>query len=650
MRGSGRRAVEVRVELVAPLVALAVLALWLWSSVGAHAGETVTHTYTTTGGEQSFVVPVGITKIGVRAIGGTGKGGGAPSETVGDISVSPGETLYIEVGGSATNWMGGFNGGGEGGSGAGGGGGESDVRTLSSSGEEHESLRSRLIVAGGSGGESSTKKAGGAAGQEGFPEGEGGKPGLESHQGGSAIFDECVEGHERPGERIPSTAGKLGGGGRGESCDSKVHGRDGGGGGGAGKFGGGGGGAELVVEGGREWASGGGGGSSLVPEGGHWEWAEGAAPVIELTFARPESAPVVATDPATSVKALSATLNATVNPEDGASSTCEFEYGTSVFYEHTVPCATTPTGDQAVAVSAALEGLTGSTTYHYRIVATNGEGTSAGSDAEFTTRPHEPATVSEFTPTVGPDSGGTHVTFTGTELEHVTSVTFGGSPATGLELLSPTSLSVVTPMHGQGTVVLEDDLGDKTVAGFFSTRERPEIKKMSAKKGPSSGGTTVLLTGYFSGFAEPVEVLFGSVPGTVVANEAPFGRILVTTPAHSSGKFNVTVVTTGGPSIASKKAVFDFAGLEVTKVSPSSGPREGGTSLTVTGVGFAPGSGTTAFTVGKAAATGVECASTTQCTMTAPAAAKAGTVDVRATVVGGKGKTKKSPADHYTYE
>ena len=92
MRGSGRRAVEVRVELVAPLVALAVLALWLWSSVGAHAGETVTHTYTTTGGEQSFVVPVGITKIGVRAIGGTGKGGGAPSETVGDISVSPGET------------------------------------------------------------------------------------------------------------------------------------------------------------------------------------------------------------------------------------------------------------------------------------------------------------------------------------------------------------------------------------------------------------------------------------------------------------------------------------------------------------------------------------------------------------------------------
>jgi hypothetical protein len=72
--------------------------------------------------------------------------------------------------------------------------------------------------------------------------------------------------------------------------------------------------------------------------------------------------------------------------------------------------------------------------------------------------------------------------------------------------------------------------------------------------------------------------------------------------------------------------------------------------VTVTGAGFAPGSGSTAFTFRKGAATGVECASTTQCTMTAPAALNAGRVDVQARVVGVNGKSKKSPADSYTYE
>jgi hypothetical protein len=43
------------------------------------------------------------------------------------------------------------------------------------------------------------------------------------------------------------------------------------------------------------------------------------------------------------------------------------------------------TGSTATAVSAALSGLTAGTTYHYRVVGTNGGGTTNGADASFTT-------------------------------------------------------------------------------------------------------------------------------------------------------------------------------------------------------------------------------------------------------------------------
>jgi hypothetical protein len=68
----------------------------------------------------------------------------------------------------------------------------------------------------------------------------------------------------------------------------------------------------------------------------------------------------------------------------------------------------------------------------------------------------------------------------------------------------------------------------------------------------------------------------------------------------------------------------------------------------VTGTGFATGAATS-FKFGKVAATGVDCTSTTSCTMTAPPSKKGalGTVDITAKA----GKTSgKTPDDHYTYE
>jgi phospholipase C len=96
--------------------------------------------------------------------------------------------------------------------------------------------------------------------------------------------------------------------------------------------------------------------------------------------------PTVVTMPATSVTTSSATLNATVNPNGKAVSSCRFEYGTSTAYGLTAPCKPSPgSGTSAVAVSAALSGLKSNTTYHFRIAATNEGGGSTGEDQTLQT-------------------------------------------------------------------------------------------------------------------------------------------------------------------------------------------------------------------------------------------------------------------------
>ena len=96
--------------------------------------------------------------------------------------------------------------------------------------------------------------------------------------------------------------------------------------------------------------------------------------------------PTVVTEPATAVTNSSATLNATVNPNGGTVSECKLEYGTTISYGQSAPCTPSPgSGTSPVAVSAAVGFLNGSTTYHFRISATNAGGTGTGSDRTFTT-------------------------------------------------------------------------------------------------------------------------------------------------------------------------------------------------------------------------------------------------------------------------
>ncbi len=93
----------------------------------------------------------------------------------------------------------------------------------------------------------------------------------------------------------------------------------------------------------------------------------------------PATVPDVTTDAPSGLSETTATLHGTVNPDGTEVTACKLEYGTERgVYPNTVACSQTLplTGDSPVAVSAPpLSGLTTRTTYYYRLVATNANGT-----------------------------------------------------------------------------------------------------------------------------------------------------------------------------------------------------------------------------------------------------------------------------------
>ena len=94
--------------------------------------------------------------------------------------------------------------------------------------------------------------------------------------------------------------------------------------------------------------------------------------------------PIVTTEAASNITSSEATLNGTVN-SNGVETRYYFEYGPTTSYGTSTEMVNAGSGMSTVKESQAISGLTGSTTYHYRIVATNSLGTSDGKDLAFKT-------------------------------------------------------------------------------------------------------------------------------------------------------------------------------------------------------------------------------------------------------------------------
>jgi hypothetical protein len=101
--------------------------------------------------------------------------------------------------------------------------------------------------------------------------------------------------------------------------------------------------------------------------------------------------PIVTTGAATGKQPLQATLNGSVNSNGTPLTNCHFDYGTSTSYGSSAPCSGPESGESATV------SLTPGTTYHFRIDATNGSGTSYGNDETFSTPGPVEAVTGEVT-------------------------------------------------------------------------------------------------------------------------------------------------------------------------------------------------------------------------------------------------------------
>jgi hypothetical protein len=155
--------------------------------------------------------------------------------------------------------------------------------------------------------------------------------------------------------------------------------------------------------------------------------------------------------------------------------------------------------------------------------------------------------VTELSPSAGPVAGGTSVTITGSRLAQATKVEFGGVEAT-FTVNSSSSITAIAPAHAAGRVpVIVTTPEGKSHAGSgapaFTYVQAPGVSEVSPAEGPTTGGTTVTITG--SHLGEATAVSFGSVPATgftVLSSKT----ITAVSPAEPAGRVTVTVSTPGG--------------------------------------------------------------------------------------------------------
>jgi hypothetical protein len=174
------------------------------------------------------------------------------------------------------------------------------------------------------------------------------------------------------------------------------------------------------------------------------------------------SKPLAETGEATVVSGTGATLNGVVNP-NGLATKYHFQYGTTTSYGKTTAEVSVGSGTTNLEESEAITGLTKSTTYDFRIVATNSDGTTDGANEVFGT----PAsgTLPEFKPsTKQAVSGSTGV------------LTLQTSTTKTLTCAKGTSVGEITGARTVGAVVL-------TFTGC-------EIKEGSGCKVKSAGAKT----------------------------------------------------------------------------------------------------------------------------------------------------------------
>lgn len=172
----------------------------------------------------------------------------------------------------------------------------------------------------------------------------------------------------------------------------------------------------------------------------------------------------------------------------------------------------------------------------------------------FTVVPAAP-TVKRVSPAVGPTTGKTSVTITGTGFTGATVVRFG-STAVRFTVTNSSSIVAVSPVAKVGTydisITGSGGTSAQVAADRYVVRPVPRITKLSATSGPKAGKKKITIRG--TGFTGATVVTFGTARVAVtVKNDT---TMVVTSPRQKAGKYDIRVTTPGGTSAKAKADVF----------------------------------------------------------------------------------------------
>ncbi len=327
--------------------------------------------------------------------------------------------------------------------------------------------------------------------------------------------------------------------------------------------------------------------------------------------------PAASTDAATSITATGATLKASVNPE-GIATTYDFVYGTNSTLSPgtatTTASQSAGSGTGAVSESAAVTGLSPSTKYYFKVVASNPGGTTSGTILNFTT------SAATGTPPAATTDAATSITAAGATLK--ASVNPEGS-ATTYDFVYGTN-STLSP----GTTTTSESAGSGTIAVSESvvlTGLLPRTKYYFKVVASNPGGTTA-----------------GTILNFTTSAAAVTPPVVTTNPATSTTATGATLQASVNPE--GNATTYDFVygtnstlnpGTTTSTTSQSAGSGTSAQSESVAISGLSPG--TTYYFKVEATSTGGTTAGAIQ-NFTTPAVIEISSAEFTADVTTGSGQ------------
>ena len=226
-------------------------------------------------------------------------------------------------------------------------------------------------------------------------------------------------------------------------------------------------------------------------------------------------------------------------------------------------------------------------------------------------------TVTGVSPSGGLPAGGTSVTITGTNFTGATGVTFGGTAATNVVVVSATSITAKTPAKTAGavSVVVTTPGGTNAANTLYTYQAAPTVTSTNTTK-ISIRATSVTITGTgFDTTAANNAVVFNlSAVGTVTSATSTLLTVTLSTLPSTTGSLTA-VVTTNGINSGSAVPVATVVNAPTVTLSTVGHSINGGT-ITLTGTGFHATAASNTVTFNNGAVGTVTSATTTQLSVT----------------------------------